>query len=184
MLAVVVADAAVEGEFQFEGETRGRRSRDGIYRAVLEAGTPKPGGARNKSGTLHLCQAKSNRARCGRKNDFADAGRLIKRLVAQELVLSFVPDPEQRPWRGVSGRRMLKALAEWGNRSGSVGRVADHRDAHRATGTGGFSAHAGASQCGATGGRRDSVGPQAAAFPSEKSAVKLGGGVSWERSTR
>ena len=54
------------------------------------------------SGTLHLAQAQSNRARRGRKNDFADAERLVKRLVAQELTLSFVPDPEQRLWRTVT----------------------------------------------------------------------------------
>ena len=41
--------------------------------------------------TLHLAQAQSNRARRGRKNDFADAERLVKRFVANELVLSFVP---------------------------------------------------------------------------------------------
>jgi transposase len=57
------------------------------------------------SGTLHLCQAKSNRGRRGRKNDFADAERLVKRLVAQELVLSFVPEPEQRLWRTVTRRK-------------------------------------------------------------------------------
>ncbi len=54
------------------------------------------------SGTLHLAQAQSNRAPQGRKNDFADAERLVKRLVAHELVLSFVPDPEQRLWRTVT----------------------------------------------------------------------------------
>ena len=30
---------------------------------------------------LHLAQAKSNRARRGRKNDYADARRLVRRLV-------------------------------------------------------------------------------------------------------
>jgi transposase len=54
------------------------------------------------SGALHLAQAQLNRARPGRKNDFADAERLVKRLVARELVLSFVPDPEQRLWRTVT----------------------------------------------------------------------------------
>src|SRR5256886_15094830 len=54
------------------------------------------------SGTPHLAQAQSNRARQGRKNDFADAERLVKRLVANELTLSFVPDPEQRLWRTVT----------------------------------------------------------------------------------
>jgi len=51
------------------------------------------------SGTLHLAQALSNRGRRGRKNDFRDAERLVKRLVSQELTLSFVPDAEQRLWR-------------------------------------------------------------------------------------
>jgi hypothetical protein len=44
------------------------------------------------SGTLHLAQAQSNRGAGGRKRDFPDAERLVKRLVAQELTLSFVPD--------------------------------------------------------------------------------------------
>src|ERR1700726_4766864 len=56
-------------------------------------------GARRKSATLHLAQAQSNRGRRGRKRDFPDAERLVKRLVARELVLSFVPDAEQRLWR-------------------------------------------------------------------------------------
>jgi transposase len=54
------------------------------------------------SGTQHLAQAQSNRARQGRRNDFVDAERLVKRLVANELTLSFVPDPEQRLWRTVT----------------------------------------------------------------------------------
>src|SRR4029077_19765621 len=58
-------------------------------------------GARRKSGTLHLAQALSNRGRRGRKKDFRDAERLVKRLVAHELTLSFVPDTEQRLWRTV-----------------------------------------------------------------------------------
>jgi transposase len=56
-------------------------------------------GAGKMSGTLHLAQALSNRGRRGRKKDFRDAERLVKRLVSQELVLSFVPDAEQRLWR-------------------------------------------------------------------------------------
>ena len=50
-------------------------------------------------GTLHLAQAHSNRAPKGRKDDFADTKRLIRRLIAGELILSFVPDAEQRSWR-------------------------------------------------------------------------------------
>src|SRR6202790_846419 len=48
---------------------------------------------------LHLAQAHSNRAPKGRKNDFGDAKRLTRRLLADELALSFVPEPEQRLWR-------------------------------------------------------------------------------------
>lgn len=48
---------------------------------------------------LYLAQAFSNRAPRGRKRDFADAERLLRRQVAGELTLSFVPDPEQRLWR-------------------------------------------------------------------------------------
>src|ERR1700686_20050 len=62
-------------------------------------------GARRRSGTLHLAQAQSNRGRRGRKRDFPDAERLVKRLVARELILSFVPDPEQRLWRTVTRRK-------------------------------------------------------------------------------
>ncbi len=48
---------------------------------------------------LQLAQAYSNRAPRGRKHDFKDAERLVRRLVANELVLSFVPTGEQRAWR-------------------------------------------------------------------------------------
>src|SRR5207253_7315374 len=62
-------------------------------------------GAVRMSGTLHLAQALSNRGRRGRKRDFRDAERLVKRLVAQELTLSFVPDGEQRLWRTVTHKK-------------------------------------------------------------------------------
>jgi hypothetical protein len=48
---------------------------------------------------LHLAQAHSNKAPKGRKRDFTDAERLVRRQIAGELILSFVPDPEQRLWR-------------------------------------------------------------------------------------
>ena len=51
---------------------------------------------------LHLAQAFSNRAPRGRKHDFKDAERLVRRLVADELILSFVPDGEQRTWRSLT----------------------------------------------------------------------------------
>jgi transposase len=62
-------------------------------------------GAGPRSGALHLCQSQSNRGASGRKKDFPDAERLVKRLVAQELTLSFVPDTEQRLWRTVMRRK-------------------------------------------------------------------------------
>jgi transposase len=62
-------------------------------------------GAGRRSGTLHLAQAQSNRGARGRKKDFRDAERLVKRLVARELTLSFVPDTEQRLWRTVTRKK-------------------------------------------------------------------------------
>jgi transposase len=48
---------------------------------------------------LHLAQAHSKRAPKGGKRDFADAERLVRRHIAGELIVSFVPDAEQRLWR-------------------------------------------------------------------------------------
>ena len=62
-------------------------------------------GASPMEDTLHLAQAQSNRGPRGRKRDVLDAERLVKRLVAQELTLSFVPDAEQRLWRAVMCRK-------------------------------------------------------------------------------
>jgi transposase len=57
---------------------------------------------------LHLAQAYSNKAPKGRKNDFADARRLTRRMAAGELILSFVPDAEQRTWRTMTrGKQQL-----------------------------------------------------------------------------
>jgi transposase len=135
MLAVVVADVEVEGEYEFERRTFGSNpehlrllaewllERD-VEEAVMEStaqywqpiwgalercwrpSCQKREGAGPMSGKLHLAQAHSNRGRRGRKRDFPDAERLVKRLVAQELVLSFVPDPEQRLWRTVTRRKL------------------------------------------------------------------------------
>src|SRR5207247_3916855 len=41
----------------------------------------------------------ANRAPKGRKRRFAEGARLVRRQVAGELILSFVPDPEKRLWR-------------------------------------------------------------------------------------
>src|SRR5258708_26405826 len=58
---------------------------------------------------LQLAQAYSNRAPRGRKHDFKDAERLVRRRLADELILSFVPQPEQRAWRTMT--RMKTQLA-------------------------------------------------------------------------
>lgn len=55
---------------------------------------------------LHLAQAQSNKAPKGRKSDLADAKRLVRRFVAGELMLSFIPEPEQRAWRMVTRGRL------------------------------------------------------------------------------
>ena len=127
-LAVVVADVEVEEAYQFERRWYGSNPEQlqllaewlieqRVEEVVMESTAQywKPlwsalerywkqscqnrEGAGKKSGTLHLAQALSNRGRRGRKKDFRDAERLVKRLVSQELTLSFVPDTEQRLWR-------------------------------------------------------------------------------------
>src|SRR6201987_5516278 len=55
---------------------------------------------------LHLAQAFSNRAPGGRKHDFKDAERLVRRLIADELILSFVPSGEQRIWRSMTRMKL------------------------------------------------------------------------------
>src|SRR5215213_8157860 len=55
---------------------------------------------------LNLAQAQSNRAPKGRKTDFKDAQRLVRRLIAGELILSFVPVAEQRIMRTLTRRRV------------------------------------------------------------------------------
>jgi transposase len=131
MLAVVVADLTADGEYAFERRQFGSTpaqlrlladwlSEREVDEAVMESTaqywkpvwaalerhwTPRArarAGAGPMTGTLHLAHARSNRARRGRKRDFADAERLVRRLVAQELILSFVPTPEQRLWRTVT----------------------------------------------------------------------------------
>ena len=128
MLAVVVADVEPWGDWTFERRRFGSNPsqlRDlaewliaqQVEEVVMESTAqywkpvwgalerfwkpvaPQRAGAAPRAGTLHLAQAQSNRGRPGRKKDFPDAERLVKRLVAGELVLSFVPEPEQRLWR-------------------------------------------------------------------------------------
>lgn len=134
MLAVVVADIAQAGEYQFERRRFGSVPAElralcvwlleqGVEEVVMESTAQywkpvwgaleriwkpecqKREGAGPMSGALHLAQAQSNRGPRGRKKDFPDAERLVKRLVAQELTLSLVPDAEQRLWRTVMRRK-------------------------------------------------------------------------------
>jgi len=134
MLAVVVADVEIDGEYAFERRRYGSNpehlrllsewlSEQQVEEVVMESTAQywqpvwgalerywkptcqKREGAGSMSGTLHLAQARSNRGPRGRKKDFPDAERLVKRLVAQELTLSFVPDAEQRLWRTVMRRK-------------------------------------------------------------------------------
>jgi len=60
---------------------------------------------------LELAQAQSNRGPRGRKSDFRDAERLWRRYCADELILSYVPDPEQRLWRTLS-RTKVRLMAD------------------------------------------------------------------------
>jgi transposase len=135
VLAVVVAEVEWDGEYEFERRRFGSNpeqlqllSEWWIEQQVEEVGMEstaqywqpvwgalerswrpswqKQEGAGAMSGKLHRAQAQSNRGRRGRKKDFPDAERLVKRLVGQELVLSFVPDPEQRLWRTVTRRKL------------------------------------------------------------------------------
>src|SRR5260370_6559085 len=134
VIAVVVADVAGEGAYEFERRKFGTRSealrelaawlvQQEVEEVVMEstaqywrpvwdaleqhwqASRRQREGAGEMAGQLHLAQAQSNRGPRGRKNDYADAERLVKRLVAQELRLSFVPPPEQRLWRSVTRQR-------------------------------------------------------------------------------
>ena len=134
VLAVVVTDVECDGEYEFERRRLGSNPEhlkglaewlveQEVEEVVMESTAQywqpvwgalegywrptcqKREGAGAMSGKLHLAQAQSNRGRRGRKKDFPDAERLVKRLVAQELVLSFVPDAEQRLWRTVTRRK-------------------------------------------------------------------------------
>jgi len=134
MLAVVVSDVEIEQEYQFERRMfgtspeqlrslaawlLGQEAEEVVMESTAQYWKPvwealerywkplrhKREGARPTSGRLHLAQAQSNRGPRGRKKDFPDAERLVKRLVARELTLSFVPDAEQRLWRTVTRRK-------------------------------------------------------------------------------
>lgn len=54
---------------------------------------------------LHLAQARSNLGPRGRKTDFRDAQRIVSRLLSGDLILSYVPEAEQRSWRTLTRTR-------------------------------------------------------------------------------
>lgn len=180
VLMVVVTDAAAE-ELEFESRRFGTAASErehlvawlqerGVQEIVMESTAQywKPIwlDLEPHFAQLHLAQAHSNRAPKGRKHDFADAQRLTRRLIAGELILSFVPDSEQRGWRtitrakvqlvrdrvrlqnqlealleemqiklssvvsellGLSGRRILRALAEGESHPEALAGLGDFR---------------------------------------------------------
>lgn len=180
VLMVVVTDVTLE-EFRFESRRFGTTASErqhlaawlgqrGVQEIVMESTAqywkPVWFDLELHFGKLHLAQAHSNRAPKGRKYDFADAQRLLRRLVAGELMLSFVPDAGQRNWRtmtrgklqlvcdrvrlqnqlealleetrcklssvlsellGLSGRRILAALAEGENDPEKLAALGDFR---------------------------------------------------------
>jgi hypothetical protein len=112
MLAVVVTDVEIDGEYHFDRQKVGTSPGDlrkladwlverEVEEVVMESTAQywRPVwealeqhwrsqrrtcvGAARMSGTLHLAQAQSNRGPGGRRRDFPDAERLVKRLVAQ-----------------------------------------------------------------------------------------------------
>jgi transposase len=179
MLAVVVANAR-DTDLRFEGERFGTTSnelcrwaawlQERAVREVVMESTAQYGKpvwlALEGQYRLHLAQARSNQGPRGRKTDFRDAQRLVSRLLCGELVLSYVPEAEQRHWRtlartkqqlvrdkvrlqsqlenlleeaqiklssvlsdllGVSGRRILRALAEGETDARRLAELADGR---------------------------------------------------------
>ena len=107
VLAVAIGDAAAPGELRFENRSFGAEAEDleklrdwlkerqvrvvvmestaqywkGVWEVLEEAGFD-----------LELAQAQSNKAPQGRKRDFADARRLVRRYLADELDLSLSSD--------------------------------------------------------------------------------------------
>ena len=92
---------------------RGRRSRHGIdgpiletslgsAGKVLEAATREAGRRTPQVGNTAFGAGAVQSGAAGTQERFPDAERLVKRLVARELRLSFVPDAEQHLWRTVT----------------------------------------------------------------------------------
>jgi hypothetical protein len=84
---------------------------------VLEADTREARRRKAQVRNVASGAGASNRGRRGRKRDFPDAERLVKRLVARELTLSFVPDAEQRLWRTVTRKKYQLSAIGYGCRT-------------------------------------------------------------------
>jgi len=121
MLAAVAGDSAKEENVPLlrrkfgarEGELRalaGWMKELGVQEVVMESTAQywKPVWQTLEEQEFHLelAQAQSNRGPKGRKSDFRDAERGWRRYNADELILSYVPDPEQRLWRTLSRTRI------------------------------------------------------------------------------
>jgi transposase len=121
MHAVVVGDAGKEGEVKLQRRKFGAGDGDlkvladhltdlGVKEVCMESTAqywkPVWGKLEERGFHLELAQAQSNRGRKGRKSDFRDAERGWRRYIAEELILSYVPDPEQRIWRTQSRTRL------------------------------------------------------------------------------
>jgi transposase len=116
MLVVVTGDGSEEGEVEFQrrkflttpGELQvfaewlqGLGVKEVVMESTAQYWQPVWQALEGKF-HLELAQAQSNRGPRGRKSDFRDAERLWRRYRADELILSYVPDPEQRLWRTLS----------------------------------------------------------------------------------
>jgi transposase len=121
MLAVVVGDGGKDGPVQLvrkkfgagEGELEvlaNYLKEFAVMEVCMESTAqywkPVWGKLEERGFHLELAQAQSNRGRKGRKSDFRDAERGWRRYLADELILSYVPDPEQRIWRTQSRIRV------------------------------------------------------------------------------
>src|SRR5580698_2778321 len=119
MLAVVVSEVK-PGEVEFRRRRFGTRRSQlrelnqwlievGVQEVVMESTArcwrPVWVALEETGMRKHLAHAHSNGARRGRKSDFRDAERLVHRLVAGELVLSYVPEDEQQGWRWLTRTR-------------------------------------------------------------------------------
>src|ERR1700693_4424886 len=136
MLAVVVSDVEIESEYQFErrmfssnpeqlrslaawlvhqeGGAVGMEAEAHNWETVWEAlerywkpVREKQEGARQRSGTLHLAQALSNRGRRGRKKDFMDARCRATSMAnnnTQEVPVEARLRADTQPIGGPSGR--------------------------------------------------------------------------------